>query len=364
MHFSTFLTGTLAAALVSAHPGHDLAAELAERKEALSQFSRKDLSHCAEKIKARGLEARAVARRNALAAQIRKRGNLKSRDLASLLNTTHHSSNGYTLQTPESTLFASNSSCILSPEVTEGPYYVAGEYVRENVIEKEPGVELTLDLQVLDIETCEPVKAAYLEIWHCNSTGVYSGVDQAGNGDGNKANLNATFLRGIQQTDAEGVAQFETLFPGHYTGRATHIHVMVHQHATPQANGTLLSLTAAHVGQVYFDQDLITRVEAQPEYVANKQPLTTNAQDFLLAEGAETSDPFVQYVLLGDKIEDGLLGWIAFGVNTTVQREVRPGATFYATGGEMNASPGGPGGPGGPPGGPGGPIPSGFPALP
>lgn len=54
---------------------------------------------------------------------------------------------------------------MLSPEVTEGPYYVAGEYVREDITEGQAGVPLTLDLQVLDIETCEPVVGAYTEIW-------------------------------------------------------------------------------------------------------------------------------------------------------------------------------------------------------
>jgi hypothetical protein len=79
MRLSTFLLGTLAAGSASAHPGHDHAAELAEREAALSQFARSDLSHCAEKIKARGLEARAVARRNALAAELQKRANLESK---------------------------------------------------------------------------------------------------------------------------------------------------------------------------------------------------------------------------------------------------------------------------------------------
>lgn len=40
------------------------------------------------------------------------------------------------------------------------------------------------------------------------------------------ANLNRNFLRGAQRTDADGVAQFQTLFPGHYDGRAPHIHVI------------------------------------------------------------------------------------------------------------------------------------------
>lgn len=54
---------------------------------------------------------------------------------------------------------------MLSPEVTEGPYYVAGEYIRSNVTEDQAGVALHLEVQVLDIDTCEPVTGAYAEIW-------------------------------------------------------------------------------------------------------------------------------------------------------------------------------------------------------
>lgn len=120
-----------------------------------------------------------------------------------------------------SVLFAGNNSCILTPEVTQGPYWVQGELVREDVTEDQEGVALTLDIQIIDVNTCESVPAAWLEIWHCNSTGVYSGVVANGNGNSDdETNLDNTFLRGVQQADEEGVVRFETLFPGHYTGRA------------------------------------------------------------------------------------------------------------------------------------------------
>lgn len=46
----------------------------------------------------------------------------KARDIDPVLNKSHHSPEHYTLNTPEETLFHSNSSCVLSPEVTEGPF--------------------------------------------------------------------------------------------------------------------------------------------------------------------------------------------------------------------------------------------------
>lgn len=101
-------------------------------------------------------------------------------------------------------------------EVTQGPYYIDGENICGNVMEDQQGVPLYLDIQFIDTSTCEAVPAVFVEVWHCNATGVYSEVSASGNGNSNDtANLNNTFLRGIQPTDENGVVQFETIFPGH-----------------------------------------------------------------------------------------------------------------------------------------------------
>lgn len=84
---------------------------------------------------------------------------------ADALNTSHLSGEDYTLDTSEETIFASNSSCVLSPEVTEGPYYVAGEYILANITQGQVGVPVHLELQVVDVETCEPIDNVYAEIW-------------------------------------------------------------------------------------------------------------------------------------------------------------------------------------------------------
>lgn len=56
--------------------------------------------------------------------------------------------------------------------------------------------------------------------------GVYGGVlYYPGNGDPNDESIiNSTTLRGVQPTDADGIALFDTLVPGHYAGRANHVH--------------------------------------------------------------------------------------------------------------------------------------------
>ncbi|EKD16062.1 extracellular dioxygenase [Drepanopeziza brunnea f. sp. 'multigermtubi' MB_m1] len=358
-----------AAALASnvvAHPGHDIQEEIAERA-AFMQFAKKDLSHCAAKLKARGMDKSNVARRAALARNARKKRSIqedapymRARDLTSVLATSHLSSEAYDNSTEASILFSGNSSCILSPEVTQGPYYVAGEYVRKDITEDQEGIDLLLDTQVIDVKTCDPVPDAMIEIWHCNATGVYSGVVANGNGDSSDlTNLNATFLRGLQPTDAEGVAQFATLFPGHYTSRATHIHVLAHFNGTQYANGTYSGGYVSHVGQLFFDQDLITQADTIAPYSSNTQAVTLNSADQILSEEAATTDPVVEYSLLGSSIADGIFGWVAFGIDLTSEQSISAAANLYAEGGVASTSSGGMGG-GAPGNGTGGP-PSGSP---
>jgi protocatechuate 3,4-dioxygenase beta subunit len=249
-----------------------------------------------------------------------------------------------------SILFAGNNSCILTPETTQGPYWVEGELVREDVAEGQAGVSLTLDIQIIDVNTCEPVPQAFLELWHCNSTGVYSGVEANGNGDStDTTNLDASWLRGVQQSDEEGVVAFQTIFPGHYTGRATHIHVLSHLNATLNTNDTLTDGSITHVGQMFFDQDLISLVEAEEPYASNTQELTINADDSILSEEAADVDPFVEYVLLGDDVSEGLFGWLAFGVDSTSAYNVTPAVYWTEAGGVVNPDAGMGGGPEGAP---------------
>lgn len=81
-------------------------------------------------------------------------------------------------------MFGKNTSCILTPEVTYGPYWISGEYIRKDVTERQKGIPLTVELEFIDIKTCKPLPNLMIEIWNANSTGVYGGIVQDGNGIG------------------------------------------------------------------------------------------------------------------------------------------------------------------------------------
>ena len=148
-------------------------------------------------------------------------------------------------------------ACVLTPEMTEGPYYVAGEAVRRNITEGRPGTSLALRLTVVNASTCKPIARANVDVWHADALGVYSGVQ------GNTG----TFMRGIQPTNAYGVALFDTVYPGWYTGRTVHIHFKIR-------SGTL-----EFTSQLYFDESITAQVYSQSPYSARGLPSTTNARD-------------------------------------------------------------------------------------
>ena len=272
----------------------------------------------------------------------------------SLLNTSHSSTRtDLTSNSTSSDLFDSSASgndtaCLLQPEVTIGPYWVAGEYVRSDMSEDQSGIPIYMSTQVIDVATCEPVVGLYWEMWHANASGVYSGVVASGNGDStDETNINATFCRGIQPTDDLGVARIQSIFVGHYGGRAQHVHVVGHANATVYSNGTIGTgssgdgdSVALHIGQLFFDQDLLDAVALVSPYSENTQAFTENSEDSILAQSAVegASDPFFEYVYLGDSIEDGIYAWVTVGINTNETRTTQAASYLDADGGHTGTN--------------------------
>jgi protocatechuate 3,4-dioxygenase beta subunit len=153
---------------------------------------------------------------------------------------------------------AQGADCVLTPELTEGPYYLDLDLVRRDITEGRPGAPFELAVAVVDAETCEPIEGAAVDVWHCDAEGVYSGVE----GD------SGTFLRGVQVTSADGVATFETIVPGWYTGRAVHVHLKV-----------ALGTTDVHTGQLFVDDATLAAAYESDPYAARGAPDTSNETD-------------------------------------------------------------------------------------
>jgi hypothetical protein len=177
------------------------------------------------------------------------------------------------------------------------------------------GVPLHFEIQFVDVQTCSPVPSLFIDLWQCNAAGVYSGVSAAGQGG-----LQTTFLRGVQKTDAHGVVEFDTLFPGHYSGRASHQHITVHVGAQELPNNTYTGGTVTHISQIFFDQALINAVEATAPYNANRVARTSNTADGYTGYAATAAyDPFPEYVLLdANDLSKGIFMWLEVAFNPTV----------------------------------------------
>ncbi|KAF2134973.1 GPI anchored dioxygenase-like protein [Dothidotthia symphoricarpi CBS 119687] len=332
VNFVSILSGAVAAtsliSTVAAHPGehHDHAQIKREIdiRQMRAAAAKRSLETCQGSLRHRDLMARSVARRSNALNKLRQKRNIAAepkkfrRDLATLqaFEAANHNQTGvldYNEFTDASTIFSANTSSILAPEITDGPYYVTGEYIRKDVTEGQPGVGLYLEVQYIDVTTCEPVPKLFVDVWNCNATGVYSGVESG------QAGLNSTFLRGVQETDEDGVVAFETIFPGHYDGRATHTHLLTKSNVTVRDNGTTGSDGAVtHIGQVFWQEELRSAVEVLEPYNSNTQAVTTNDEDMWSVLQAENDfDPFPEFIYLGDDVSEGLFAWIQIGINST-----------------------------------------------
>lgn len=176
------------------------------------------------------------------------------------------------------TTFGSAGTCVLIPEETEGPYPLdlSGdeEFFRSDITEGRPGVPLTLTLSLVDANAgCGPIEGARIDVWHCDADGVYSGVSQPG-----IDTTGETFCRGIQLTDGNGQATFQTIYPGWYEGRITHIHFQV-----------FLESGLAVTSQIAFPEEVTASVYAVEPYAAKgpNTSVTSFAQDNVFSDGTQ-----------------------------------------------------------------------------
>ncbi|THU83110.1 aromatic compound dioxygenase [Dendrothele bispora CBS 962.96] len=258
-----------------------------------------------------------------------------------------------------------NNTCVLTPVVTEGPYYhKEGHPIRTNIAEYQIGLLTYLDIGVIDVNTCKPLPNVLVDIWQANATGHYAGHpdplpelrDEKPQVGGKRSGLlsafprtkfEETWLRGAWPTDENGVVQFTTIFPGYYTGRATHIHTKVFTSWEPLPNGTFRSPSSsssspsssssssssspssrglAHVGQFFFQDSLNLQIDKMWPYSTNPikhtHGRTRNWRDSLNifedSHGPEGEyDPVFRMELLGGVITQGLGGFITMGINAS-----------------------------------------------
>lgn len=170
------------------------------------------------------------------------------------------------------------SSCQAQPQETAGPYPADGSQAsnqRLNVLTQSgvvrqdirsslgggntaTGVPLTVTLQLVNTKNaCAPLAGYAVYLWHCTKDGAYSlystGI------------TNETYLRGVQQADANGLLTFTTIVPGCYDGRYPHMHFEVY----PTLASAVVATNALLTSQLTFQTSMLEAVYATSAYATS-----------------------------------------------------------------------------------------------
>lgn len=167
-------------------------------------------------------------------------------------------------------------SCSVAPTETEGPYptKAPASYVRSDITDGRTGYKLTVNINITNYnDNCNALTNALVDIWHCDAEGNYS--EYGGSGSQSTNYQSVHFLRGRQTTNSSGVVTFTSIFPGWYTGRATHIHVHVYS-----ASGNSLKVT-----QIAFPEGTGTALAIVNGYKKGMSGYTYNASDGVFSDG-------------------------------------------------------------------------------
>jgi protocatechuate 3,4-dioxygenase beta subunit len=204
--------------------------------------------------------------------------------------------------------------CLLTPRSIEGPFYLDPRLVRAEIGEGRPGARLGLRLRVVEAGPCTPIRDARVDVWHADAQGLYSGY--TGQGDRERlSTVGQTFLRGTQFSDETGLVRFETIYPGWYPGRATHVHFKV-----------LIERRTLLTGQMYFPDDVTSAIYGAGAY-GNRlfKRDTLNGNDFLLRR----EDPEGRSICRVAPSGDGYLAALTIGVD---RRGAQGGSGFAVPG--------------------------------
>jgi protocatechuate 3,4-dioxygenase beta subunit len=176
---------------------------------------------------------------------------------------------------------SSNAGCLATPAFTEGPFFVDERINRSDIRSDthtgnvSPGVPLSIRFDVAQLRggesSCVPLAGAVIDVWHCDALGIYSDI-------GAQGTAGQDFLRGFQLTDANGRADFITIYPGWYQGRAVHIHFTVRTDPASELGRQLTS-------QLFFAEKITDSVHAQAPYNQKVRRDTLNAQDGIFQRG-------------------------------------------------------------------------------
>lgn len=220
---------------------------------------------------------------------------------SSATTSTSDSSSGSSSSGGSSGGSTTTSSCSVIPSETEGPYpgdgsntangSVANALALSGIVRSDirssiagaSGVATGVPLQVI-IElvntnaSCADLSGYAVYLWHCDALGRYSMYSSGVTAE--------NYLRGVQATGADGLATFQTIYPGCYSGRVPHIHFEVYRSTTTATNWN----NKLRTSQLCFPSDSNTAVYATSGYgnsAANNNAISLST-DGIFSDGYST----------------------------------------------------------------------------
>lgn len=209
-----------------------------------------------------------------------------------------NASAGTATTTPATTTTPTAGSCAVIPEETGGPYPgdgtnsnnsgVVNVLTQSGVVRSDirssfngptgvaAGVPLTIKLQIVNANgSCAALSGYAVYLWHCDRDGNYS-LYSNGVTDQN-------YLRGVQASDSNGYATFQTIFPGCYSGRMTHVHFEVY----PTLAKSTSAANRIKTSQFTFPMATLNEVYATTGYSASVRNLAqiSYASDNVFSDG-------------------------------------------------------------------------------
>lgn len=179
--------------------------------------------------------------------------------------------------------FAATEPCVLTCASTLGPCYFSTGLVRRDITEGKPGLPTRLAFRIVNADTCEPISNASIDIWHTDNNGIYSAPISTFCNGSDPVVQTQRFGRGIQNSDANGWAYFDSFYPGWYSSRTTHIHA------------TIRIGTTAIVTTQFFFADRVSEFvyRSHPNYSTRPNRDTTNATDNVIGGALTRVVPFL-----------------------------------------------------------------------
>ncbi len=146
------------------------------------------------------------------------------------------------------------------------------------------GVPFTVTLTIVDgSKACAPLAGYAVYIWHCDRGGNYSMYSAAA--------ASENYLRGVQETDANGTVTFTTIFPACYSGRWPHIHFEVYPSLDLASSGAN-TLATSQLALPKANCDEVFATDGYEASVTNLKQISL-ASDMVFADGADLETPSV-----------------------------------------------------------------------